>query len=986
MKRRLYRFLILLVAANIGWGTGNPQGDPASYIDYSIDRSKKTAPTVSDSRLNSLDSGIERCRELNTLGANLYNQSDYANSVELFEEALSCFRGVGDRPGEASVLNNLGATYNHLGRYSEAAKSLIQSADIYRQLNDLQASGIGLNNLGSNYYAQGQYQEALVYYADALDIARKNGYRPLEGDIINNIGTVYSSQGRLDDALTSFEQALRIAQEVGDRSSEAIRLLNIGSAYQDQGRYSEGIEYYMRALAIHRDTDDRAGEARALNNIGAAYSNQGRYEEALAEYMNALRIVQEIGYLKGIGITLNNIGTIYFHQGRITEALDYFTQALVVSREAGDLTSEGRTLGNIASVYTEQGRYSKALESHLQVLEILRKVGDRAGEGIELSNIGLNHFRQEHYSEAIEYGLQALAIHRGIGDQTALVTTLGNIGATYWAQDRPDRAQEYFEQAMSTLEEIRTLAGSDQERMTYIAQHTLLYEEAIDLYLGNGQPLAAFFAAERARSRTFLDSLATGYVQLSDQELDQFIAQEKAAYLTRQALQMTLAQARAQSPVDDEFVSALQTDLREAQVAYEATVEAIVARGERLASLIPGRGLEYVLEVDEVQVALPAETTLVSYFLYTDKDNEQRAVAFVVGRDQFEAIPLPVGEGELSQALSDFRAFASVSDAYPISLRHLYEWLIEPIARHLTTPGLIIIPHGVLHYLPFTALTDGDHYLGERYVITTLPSASALPLLVESKPGDGGPLVLGNPVSDAHLDMLSAAEAEAEAVAELYNQPAYTGTAATESLVREQAGSQRMLHIASHAEFNPVAPLQSGLYLAADDTNDGFLRVDEVYGLDLTTTDLVVLSACQTNIGEVSPGDDIVALNRAFLFAGTPTVIASLWNVDDKSTAMLMTRFYGYLDEGWGEAEALRQAQHDLRTEHPEYAHPFYWAAFVLNGDGGPIVTELPLLISQTEPTPSPSPAAPSSGLCASAWLPLALAVITVRQRHRAKR
>jgi CHAT domain-containing protein len=196
---------------------------------------------------------------------------------------------------------------------------------------------------------------------------------------------------------------------------------------------------------------------------------------------------------------------------------------------------------------------------------------------------------------------------------------------------------------------------------------------------------------------------------------------------------------------------------------------------------------------------------------------------------------------------------------------------------------------------------------------------------------------LGNPTTDANLTNLPAAEAEAEAVAGLYNQPVYTGETATESLVRGQAGSQRVLHIAAHAEFNPVAPLQSGLYLAADDANDGLLHVDEVYGLNLEATDLAVLSACQTNVGNVSPGDDIVALNRAFLFAGAPTVVASLWNVNDQATSLLMTRFYSYLNEGWGEAEALRQAQIDLRIEHQEYAHPYFWAAFVLNGDGGEI-------------------------------------------------
>jgi hypothetical protein len=204
-----------------------------------------------------------------------------------------------------------------------------------------------------------------------------------------------------------------------------------------------------------------------------------------------------------------------------------------------------------------------------------------------------------------------------------------------------------------------------------------------------------------------------------------------------------------------------------------------------------------------------------------------------------------------------------------------------------------------------------------------------------------------------------------------------------------------VLHIASHAAFNPIAPLQSGLYLAADDANDGVLHLDEVYGLNLAATDLVVLSACQTNVGEVSPGDDVLALNRAFLFAGAPTVIASLWNVDDEATSILMTHFYGYLAEGRGKAEALRQAQIDLRAERPEYAHPFYWAAFVLNGIGGETTrpaqvdvgpageAETPASPAPAETTAVPPEGRPRTGVCAGAVLPLILVLVVVRRSGR---
>jgi CHAT domain-containing protein len=166
--------------------------------------------------------------------------------------------------------------------------------------------------------------------------------------------------------------------------------------------------------------------------------------------------------------------------------------------------------------------------------------------------------------------------------------------------------------------------------------------------------------------------------------------------------------------------------------------------------------------------------------------------------------------------------------------------------------------------------------------------------------------------------------------------------------LRERVAEAGIVHLAAHGYYNPVAPLSSLIALAPDDpstgpssgsgnfsgqaTYDGWLTVGEVYGLDLSQTDLVVLSACQTQLGELSAGDELVGLTRAFIFAGTPTVVASLWNVDDEATSLLMERFYRHLKEGTGKAEALRQAQLETMAEYPD---PYYWAAFIMSGDGG---------------------------------------------------
>ncbi|MGB7440687.1 MAG: CHAT domain-containing protein [Coleofasciculaceae cyanobacterium] len=206
------------------------------------------------------------------------------------------------------------------------------------------------------------------------------------------------------------------------------------------------------------------------------------------------------------------------------------------------------------------------------------------------------------------------------------------------------------------------------------------------------------------------------------------------------------------------------------------------------------------------------------------------------------------------------------------------------------------------------------------------------------KPNTNTLLVLGNP--DTTEPPLQYAQQEAEAIAALYQTTALVGRDATERTVWEQAGGAEIVHLAAHGWYNPKNPLFSNLFLAgniqAEDTHtDGRLEVREVYELDLKATNLVVLSACQTQLGELSSGDEVVGLSRAFMYAGTPSVLASLWKVDDEATGLLMERFYIHLKAGMGKAEALRQAQIEVRQANSRYRHSYYWAAFILTGDGG---------------------------------------------------
>jgi CHAT domain-containing protein len=251
------------------------------------------------------------------------------------------------------------------------------------------------------------------------------------------------------------------------------------------------------------------------------------------------------------------------------------------------------------------------------------------------------------------------------------------------------------------------------------------------------------------------------------------------------------------------------------------------------------------------------------------------------------------------------------------------------------------------------------------------------------------------------LPVLSHAEQEARTVAGLFNTQALVGAAATESALAARVPQAGLLHLAAHGQLNQLSPLFSRIVLAPDEKNDGNLEVHELYGLDLAQTDLVVLSACNTQLGSQSLGDDLVGLTRAFMYAGAPSVVASLWSVDDEATELLMRAFYTKLQQGRGKAQALREAQQDLRQQLP---HPYYWAAFVLTGDPGPYLPPAPpptptVALAPTQPPPPAAAAAgatDSSGLIPATYLPIAIlaliglaalgALIIVKSRSGSRR
>lgn len=860
----------------------------------------------------------EEAKTLDNLGKAYFSLGQYQKAIETYQLWLEILRQIGDRQWEANALDNLGAAYFSLGHYQKAIEFYQQSLTIDREIDNKEGIAASLVNLGASYASLGQYHKEIDYSQQGLEIARQIGHREWETKALHNLGYAYSSLAQYQKAIDYFQQQLNLARQTGHQEWEANALDNLGYAYSSLGQYQKAIDYFHQSLAIGQELDNKAGIAASLCDLSKTYSSLMQYQEALAYSQQSLTLYQEIGNPKGEANALDNLGKAYEAIGRYQEAHYCYHQFLAINQEIGD----------------------KAIEYYQQSLATNWEIADKASISATLIDRGLaytsvwgvdkaNYFATKQCHKMIEYCQQGLEIARQIGNRQWEANALNNLGNAYSSLRGYKKAIEFYKQAIAVGESIRSDIKIDELKMSFVDKWIPLYARLISLLWIQGRFEEAFHYVERSRARAFLDQIANKPHDFRTGADDSLLRQEQAlkSEITALRVQLVNIRNRSSNEWDTEVISSVKAQLTTREKDYTNLLTQLKLQSPETASLVSVD----IASLDEIQSLLDADTTLVEYFVITNHPLPL-TIAFIITRNTFQTATLNVSREDLTNKIEAFRRFASLKNPYPKSLQQLYEWLITPLKPLLNTSQLAIVPHRVLHYLPFTALTNGNHYLSDNYTVTILPSASILRFLPQKrKPSTNTLLALGNPNTTEPLPILHFAEQEVNTIANLYNTQPLVGAAATKSAVFSQGENVEILHLAAHGQFNKHNPLFSTLYLAPGTEDDGRLEVHDIYKLDLTkTTNLVVLSACQTQMGELSEGDEVVGLNRAFLYAGTPCVIATLWSVNDKVTSFLMEHFYVHLRSGMAVSEALRMAQMETRDEYP---HPYFWAAFVLTGD-----------------------------------------------------
>ena len=804
-----------------------------------------------------------------------------------------------------------------------------------------------VSEIAQTYRALGSYSLASSLFESALHRYRKLGDRPSIGDSLVALGWVTQATGRYREALGFYQQGLAIDRETGDVAGEGISLHNLGRVYEDLGQYDRALAAYGQALPFHRQVENGLMEGLTLLHQARVYEKLGQYELSLTTYLEAEHTGREYWRRFPLGRLRNGLGLVYLRLGdseRAMEVLDWVAEGLFTEfSHQVDPREVAYSYVYLGLAQQQAGQTEAALASYQQAWHGLKTLGDRAGQGLVLQRLGLLYDDRESSETAVLFLKQAVAQYETIRLDLAPLPV------------------EFQESYLATVETAyRRLIDLllDQDRILEAQQVLeLLKVQELEEYTRQEQRTAA----------------ATEPVVLLSQER-QIIREFETLVAFGQRLRDCEASAcgelsRLRDRRDEQF-----RQYRSAVASLGNIVAQRLQAGDETDLVLNPRG--FAPQAQEIVDQQPGTVVIYPLVLEDRLWLLWAADGRVVSRRE-----VPVTRTELGRAVIEFRALLEdpYSDLEQLKAlgQQLYGWLVAPLAPELEAnqiQHLVFAPDRTIRYLPLAALHDGEQYLVENYTVTNILSAALTDVSRRVPVGSQGTSVLGAGVSQGFENFapLGYVPIELDTIIRDRNNPQDTvGFYAGQQLLdgdftyrtlRDALGGQQFLHIATHGEF--VASDRSASYLLMGDGQRLPIADIETLGSYLQDVHLVVLSACQTALGGPDEeGLEIAGLAYYFLNSQVDAVMASLWSVNDASTSQLMQGFYSSLAAGTEtspitKAAALRQAQLDLiegnqidpgsgerftlvpddpaiaELPNPRLSHPYYWAPFILIGNG----------------------------------------------------
>ncbi len=816
------------------------------------------------------------------------NVGQYQRSLDTFRQGLALTRQVARRDKEAALYRYVGIIYlNDLNRYLDAERSFKKAYDLAEEEEDDALMVQSQIDMGIARHKLGDFEVAEKRLKEALDAATEMDDAELQGRAHQELANVAWYQARYSEALDHLKAAERLFKEAKLPRLLALALNTRGLVFWTLNDHEKALAAFEDALKLAEQEqalkrwDMRKDIASAYNNIGLIYRDRKQFDEAIGHFRTALRTDEEREDVWGQAYSHKNLGMTYRRMRQFAPAQTHLALAVKLSRQIGDKTNLAKSLYSLGNVYADQGRFADAQKAYQEAHDVAAAIFVREIEWRSLWGLG----------------------------RMASVNPSG-------------KAYGLYKQAIGVVEKMRAAIRVEEYRNGFVANKLDLYYDMVQLLLDQGKAGEAFEYSERSRGRSFIDLLGNHTIRVGNVSDQKLLDKQRAMQRQIRDAEETYKAAPAGQAKKDAKAALLK--LRK---DYEDLIVDIKAANPQLSSFVSVD----TITVGEANKLLGDDVALVEYLVASNE-----IITWVLRGGKMTVTRTPIDAAALRKDVLDLRKLIQGIEDLGELPKKLHRILIAPIQKHIAGAKYVCIaPHGVLHYLPFGMLHDGDNYLIDRHAIFYTPSASVLRFTMGKKRRPVGQkkqlrvLAIGNPDLGSPALALPFAEKEVNSIPWSFPKiDILTGKQATETALLKNIGNYDIIHIASHAKFDSINPLFSALLLAPDSKSDGRLDYNDVFAVKLRA-ELIVLSACQTGLGKVEDGDEIIGLNRAFTYAGTQAIVSSLWRVSDVATGIMVKHFYrNYVT--MNKADSLRKAQLLVKRYYP---HPAYWAAFTLTGE-----------------------------------------------------
>ncbi len=905
-------------------------------------------------------------------------------AVQAWRRARKVFRDQGNREDEAWALNRIALIHRQRGDFRKAIADFAEALSLQRALDDRSAQVVVLGNLGLTQADLGDLEQAMQAFRQARAFARETGDRESECWILSNLAFLDILAGRYHRAIACSDTSIALARELDDPYEEVSGLLNRATAYVDLGNPVQALAACREALPIAESVADPRHRAGVLLVMADAYRDLGRLDRARAHYAQCDSVYRDIGLASGAGSAVCGLCEVAVQEGDTTYAVTTAERTLQFFADAGYAEGEELVALLLSRLTLHRGEPDRALAFAHHAVQLSERDGRRSRAAIGRIRAAAANLALGNRADAETDARLGQQLARAVRNPDVIWLAEMTLADVLRDSD-PEGALEHYRAAMDAVESSQRQLRLEEFKARMLQNRIELYFKAADLLLELDRPAEALIVCERARARALSDFLAASPEPVAPRVPSRLAARHEALEATLRTQRASLAALAAVEKPDMPRIATLERAVARTRQQRDDVRTQILLQDARYGAVLPGAAIP---DAAQIVRTLDPGVALLEYFL-----GPQQAICFVVGDGQVRAVRLPVSEAELSRDVDALRqpllAPRSVTTLAfdTAAARRLREVLLDPVLPLLGETGrettrLIVVPDGPLHYLPLEMLfvappapaatagapTAADTlfaafgraaFVGSRYTVSYLPSASWLVLADATRTGDTAPtarrslLALGSPPGADGLvpaARLRFADREARSIAARFPDAVLRiGTEATERDFKTLAPEFQLLHLASHGVVDERIPLYSGLVLGSDAAaaaggdatyQDGFLHAYEVLDLPLHC-ELTTLSACQTGMGRYYAGEGLLGLTRSFLYAGSRRMLVSLWSVNDASTAILMEHFYAHLARGRDAAAALQQAKVELREtvvtspngQSLSYAHPFFWAAFVLIGE-----------------------------------------------------